>query len=573
MLATSTLTLTGGGPAFAAAPNNAGATSFQTEAGLNELVAMEPTNWNPHSAVTLTPPGVGASAADTAVPDDEVLDQILAPVLPSVFSIGPGLQVRLNKLFVSSAVETSTSPQTIVYRINPKATWSDGQPVTYRDFVYNWQAQSGDAAFRDTGGARFEPRSIAGYHQIASVREAGGDPDRVKVVFKSPDPSWRSLFSDLLPAHEAKKVGFDSGFADPVDDLSAGPFVVQSAVPDVSVTLVRNQRYWGTPANLAEITYHFVPDTASMLATLAAGGAQVATPAPTVGLASELAKATSKKPSDSLDLPHFTVDEVAGPDWEHLDFNEARPLVSNVAVRRAIMMAVDRRSLIAQTVGKGDASVKPLDNLVFTRGEEGYRDDSGVYGTGNVVGARTALTQAGYRYRGGQLLRRGTPVTLTITAPVGDPLLAAEEKVLARQLGAIGIRLVAHNTDDLPATLAAGRFDLALVSSQASPFLSSVASRYETDNGRGAGAENLDHYSSPATDRLLARAAATTQPAKLRQVLARLDGQLWADAVSLPLYEAPQFLVFRSNYDNLSDVAAPAGLAWDVASWGVPASA
>ena len=578
-------------PAAASTPRPASPSGYQAEAGQTFLVDAEPLNWNPHSAGRLvvgpTQPGVGPTQAgggtasdqvgkalaDTVGPDDRTLDQILSPVLPSVFQIGPRLGAHLNTDFVESAVQTGTSPQTIVYRINPRAVWSDGTPITYRDFVYNWQAQSGRRTFSDVGGVPFNPLSTDGYRQIASVRESGGDRDLVSVVFKTPDPDWRSLFSLMLPAHKASGVGFNTGFTDPVNDLSAGPFEVQSYTPGVSVTLVRNQRYWGTPANLAQILYHFVAGSPAMLATLAASDADAAAPLPAVGLEKELTKAVSSHPSRSLTLSGFGVDEVAGPNWEHLDFNQAKPLLADRAVRRAIMMAVNRKELIAATVGKGDPSVKPLGSLVFVPGQEGYHNDSGVYGTGNTLGARTALVQDGFTYSGGRLLQDGRPVTLGITAPAGDPMLAAEEHVLASQVANIGIGLVVHNSSDFPASLAAGQFDLALVSSQSSPFLSTTADRYQTNSGAGTGAENVDHYSSRTTDRLIAQAEATAKPATRVRLFARLDGQLWADAVSLPLYQAPQILVFNRKYLNMVDSPAPSGLAWDIIKWGRPASA
>jgi glutathione transport system substrate-binding protein len=578
-------------PAAASTPRPASPSGYEAEAGQTFLVDAEPLNWNPHSAgqpeVGPTQPGVsttqagggtaadrvGEALADTVGPDDGTLDQILAPVLPSVFQIGPRLGTHLNTAFVESAVRTSTSPQTIVYRINPRAVWSDGMPITYRDFVYNWQAQSGRRTFSDVGGVPFNPLSTDGYRQIASVRESGGDRDLVKVVFKTPDPDWRSLFSLMLPAQEATVVGFNTGFTDPVNDLSAGPFEVQSYTPGVSVTLVRNQRYWGTPANLAQISYRFVPGSSAMLATLAAEDADAAAPPPAVGLEKELARAVSSHPSKALTLSGFGVDEVAGPAWEHLDFNQAEPLLADRAVRRAIMMAVNRRALIAATVGKGDPSVKPLGSLVFVPGQAGYHNDAGVYGTGNTLGARTALVQDGFTYSGARLLQDGRPVTLGITAPAGDPMLAAEEQLLASQLSNIGIHLVVHNSSDLPASLAAGQFDLALVSSQSSPFLSATADRYQTNNGSGAGAENVDHYSSRTTDQLIAQAEATAKPATRIRLFERLDGQLWADAVSLPLYQAPQILVFDRKYLNMVDSPAPSGLAWGITKWGLPASA
>ena len=54
--------------------------------------------------------------------------------------------------------------------------WSDGTPITADDFIYNWQAQSGNPAYTDVGGKPYDDASTAGYNQIASV--VGSDPVR-----------------------------------------------------------------------------------------------------------------------------------------------------------------------------------------------------------------------------------------------------------------------------------------------------------------------------------------------------------------------------------------------------------
>jgi peptide/nickel transport system substrate-binding protein len=532
--------------------------NYQPEAGQTFLTGQEPSNWNPHAA---------------AGPDgDLVLDDILSPVLPSVFEVSPDFGVQLNTTFVESAVQTSAAPQTIVYQINPQAVWSDGTAITYQDFVYNWQAQSGDPSFTDTGGQPYQAASTDGYRQIASVSESGGDPYKVKVVLKSTDNDWRSLFSMMLPAHVADQVGFDTGFTDPVDDLSAGPFEIQSYAPGSSVTLVRNPRYWGAPANLAEVTFRFVTDPGQVLPTFEDGDVDAGAPAPSRGLESVLLHAVSAHPPAGGALPGFVVDDVAGPQWQHLDFNQANPVLADVDVRRAIMMAVDRTQLIASTIGQDDPSVKPLGSLIFVPGQPGYRNDAGVYGTGNVAGARTALGQAGYAYRGRVLTSGGEPVTLRITAEAGDPLLQAEEEVLVAELATIGIAVTESNSTNLLATLRSKDFDMAIVSSVASPFLSTVADRYQTNAGSGAGADNFDSYSSPTTDALIAQAEAATRPATRLRLFDKLDGQLWSDAVSLPLFQVPQLLVYDKSYLNMVDSPAPGGATWDMAKWGVAVS-
>ena len=73
-------------------------------------------------------------------------------VWPQAFIVNNKLQPVLNSQLLESASVTSSSPQTVVYKLNPKAVWSDGTPITADDFIYNWQAQSGNPAYTDVGG-------------------------------------------------------------------------------------------------------------------------------------------------------------------------------------------------------------------------------------------------------------------------------------------------------------------------------------------------------------------------------------------------------------------------------------
>jgi peptide/nickel transport system substrate-binding protein len=143
-----------------------------------------------------------------------VLGQMLDQTWPSVFVIQPNLSLALNTNVVTSATVTNTNPQTVVYQINPKATWSDGTPISAQDFIYNWQAQSGNPAYKDVGGKPFLPASTAGFSSIKSVTSSNNGKTAT-VVFAKPFGDWKSLYgagTPIIPAHTAQKVGFNTGF-------------------------------------------------------------------------------------------------------------------------------------------------------------------------------------------------------------------------------------------------------------------------------------------------------------------------------------------------------------------------
>ena len=93
---------------------------------------------------------------NTSASDEFVLQEIMNMVWPQAFIVNNKLQPVLNTQLLESADVTSTNPQTVVYKINPKAVWSDGTPITADDFIYNWQAQSGNPAYTDVGGQPYD---------------------------------------------------------------------------------------------------------------------------------------------------------------------------------------------------------------------------------------------------------------------------------------------------------------------------------------------------------------------------------------------------------------------------------
>ena len=134
---------------------------------------------------------------------------------------------QVNTDLLESVEATATSPLTIQYVINPKAVWSDGVPVTADDFIYAWKSQRGDGV--DVDGQPDQVASTLGYRDVASVTGSHGGRT-VTVVFARPYADWRIMFNHMVPAHIARTVGWNHGFAtfNPAVDLSAGPLLVTS---------------------------------------------------------------------------------------------------------------------------------------------------------------------------------------------------------------------------------------------------------------------------------------------------------------------------------------------------------
>jgi peptide/nickel transport system substrate-binding protein len=484
-------------------------------------------------------------------------------VWPQVFLFDSQGIPHLDTKFVQTAELVRLSPQTVVYQIDDRATWSDGVPITADDFVYNWQAQSGDPLYTDVGGQPFDAVSAAGYSQIESVTGSNRGKT-VTVVFKTPYGDWESLFNNLIPAHIARTVGWNTGFdAFGPAIVSGGPFLVQSDTRGQQIVLARNPRYWGPPAHLDTIVLKSVPDQAQDAAALQSGAVNVVYPAsPQIGVVQEVRQIGTVASSSAI-----------GFSFERLDFNQRNAFLKLLPVRQAIAKAIDRPQLIAAGPAQINQATKTDNDHLYVNSQQGYSDNGAGYEQGDTAGARKLLTGAGLTPGAdGYFQLAGAPLQLRISTTSDDPARVAAEGLITDQLARAGIKVDVANAPTatlLDQVLPSGNFDLALYSSVSSAFPSENAAPYLSS----AGAGNFDAYSNPKVDTLFDQANAELNAGKAGAIYNEIDQQLWADMVSLPLYPDPTFLAHLRGYVNIADNPSASGPFWNAEQWGLLAPA
>jgi peptide/nickel transport system substrate-binding protein len=375
--------------------------------------------------------------------DDEfVLQEVLDQVWPMTYVITPSLQPQLNTNVVTSAKVTSTSPQTIVYQINPKATWSDGTPINAEDFIYNWQAQSGNPKYTDVGGKAYLPASTAGYSSIKSVT-GSNNGKTVTVVFSTPFSDWQSLFWPLIPAHIAKKVGFNSGFQNfgPAVQVSGGPYEIQSYTQGESLVEVRNPHYWGTPGKLSKIVFRFITDDTQIPPAMQNGEVNLANPA----LASVAFNAAVRG------VPNTTTSVIPGLEFQHIDFNEANPYLALANVRHAIAYGTNRSEMVQRIVAPLTTKIQPLENRMYMPIQPQYQNTSGSYGNFNPSQAKTLLQQSNMTMGSDGYFHpnfgpeKGKDLTFNISTTSGVPVRSQIEQLFQADMKAIGIKINIQN--------------------------------------------------------------------------------------------------------------------------------
>ncbi|MCQ4080161.1 ABC transporter family substrate-binding protein [Streptomyces sp. RB6PN25] len=525
--------------------------------------------------------------------------QIAAATLPSLFTIDGRGRPQRDPDYLLSAHVVQRSPQQIVdYKLNPKAEWSDGRPVTAADFIAQWKALNG-------GESTYWAAHNDGYNRIAKV-EQGADEHEVRVTFATPLSTWQSLFTPLYPQSVTESPdAFNDGARGKLP-ATAGPFTVER-VTGSTVTLVRNPRWWGERAKLDRIELTVVPRDQRADA-LADGSIDVAgiDPSALPGVARDRGVVVRRAP---------------GAAYTQLTMNGSTGPLADERVRRAVARAIDRQAIATAVLRPAGLPVRTLGNHLVMASQYGYQDNSSAIGSMSLQSAQMLLADAGWQAGrsgqneipgqdrtqeqgakaggpgpgsaapavhtsaqpsaqlsasapGGQAEaemsgpviepaavrtdKAGHPLTLRFVLPGDDPTLVSVGERIAHMLTAVGIRTeITRVSGDsfFRDHIANGDFDLALYSWPGSAYPATdarpvYAKPVPAPDGSLNVEENYARVGSDRVDQLLDQASTTLDPSTARGLAERADTRIWATAASIPLYQRPELVAERWTIVN-----------------------
>ena len=514
--------------------------------------------------------------------------EALGVVLPQVFVPAPDLSIGLNSDLVTSATQTSTSPQTLVYKINPKASWNDGTAITADDFIYYWRTNNGKdcpppPASDSTQTKGCLPQNTAGYDRIKSVTGSDGGKT-VTVVMAKPYSDWKQLFGagyPLYPAHVAEQLsGAKAGDAahmtgaqmtkgwqyfqktPPTKYTTAGPYKMQDWTDNDHATFVPDPKWWGKhKPSLQRLIFKVITDATQEPIALQNNEVQGIYPQPEVDLVKQI-KA----------IPNVTYTIGSGLNWEHFDLNLHNPTLGKYkALRQAMFTALSIKDIMAKTVGQFDSKVKQLGSHNLVPGQAGYQDlvTATRQGSGDLAKAKKYLTDARFSGVGTALKapdgKAVGPFNCRYTT--GNQIRQSECQILQSDLANLGIKVTIKpiGAADLGTVLAGHQYDIIVFAWVASPFPSSNAQQNWVTGGGG----NYGGYSNKKVDSLVSQAVGETDAAKAATLLNQADGLMVQDAYVLPLYQKPTFLAVQTRFVNMRDNATNVGPPYNTAEWGL----
>jgi peptide/nickel transport system substrate-binding protein len=535
--------------------------------GSGRVVYGESTDW-PENLMPLIAAGNATSVAN-----------IEAQLFPQVYLVQPDLTLEWNEELLTEepTSEVSGETQTVTYKLNPDAVWSDGEPITAEDFEFSWNLQrSSDPA--DGGCASL--LSTTGYEQVTGVE--GSDDGTVTVTLGSPFADWKALFSGsnnpVFPSHvmdkgdpaancEAITTGWPIADGIP-SDISGGPWQLKKENINNGqqiVVLTPNEAYWGEKPQLEQLVIQGIGnDPTTAVQGLSSGELNMIYPQPQLDLVDQIA-----------DLePNVVSDVNFGLSFEHVDFNTTDPLLSDVRVRQAFAMALDRQEIVDQTVGQFSSDAQVLDNRIWLNTQPQYEDTAPEqYQQANAEGAKALLTQAGWALGSdGVFAKGGQRLALRIDTTANNPLREQTINVMIPQLKEAGIEASFNANPDIfagadkPTSLEAGGFQVALFAWVGSPFISGTPPIYLAPQGDAIG-QNYARIGTPEIDALFAQWTTLTEDQEIADTGNEIDRLLWEQMGTLPLYQKPTFIAYSSTIEGAEDNPTQAGPLWNASTW------
>ncbi len=291
----------------------------------------------------------------------------------------------------------------LTFQLRRGVSWHDGKPFSGADVKCTWDLILGNGA----GKLRANPRK-AWYRNLKEISTQG---ETVTFHLERPQPAFLALlasgYSPIYPCHVTPQEMRQH-------PIGTGPFKFVSYEPNKSIRLVRNAQYWkeGRPY-LDDIEWTVIPNRATAILGFIAGEFDLTFP---FGITVPLMKNIEKE------APNAVCDLEPTNQSTNLIVNRDAPPFNNPEVRRAMALALDRKSFVdILAEGQGDigGAMQPSPQGVWGMPAEMLRTLPG-YGLDvgkNRDQAREMMEKAGY----GPDKRLAVKVSVRNTPPFRDP--------------------------------------------------------------------------------------------------------------------------------------------------------
>ncbi|SDX20872.1 oligopeptide transport system substrate-binding protein [Marininema mesophilum] len=238
---------------------------------------------------------------------------------------------------IASKMEISPDKKVYTFTLRD-AEWSDGKPITAKDFEYSWKRTLNPKTASEYSYILYAIKNAEAYNKgKKSAKDVGVkavDDKTLRVELKNPSPFFQGLtaFPVFFPERKdiVEKHGNKYG-TEPDKMVTNGPFSLSEWQHEQKVQLKKSMTYWDrSGVELATANMSIMKDTATGVNLYNTGKADI----------TQLDAALSDAFKKSAEFTPFT-----GAVSQYISFNSDNKFLANTKIRKAISYAIDRDTL------------------------------------------------------------------------------------------------------------------------------------------------------------------------------------------------------------------------------------
>lgn len=414
--------------------------------------------------------------------------------------------------------------RTFTFILREDARWSNGDPVTAKDFVYSWRRlvtpanTSSFSWFASLAGIVNADDILAGKLPPDQLGVVAMDDHTLKVMLSRPVPYFINLMANfsLFPVHQATVEKYGADWTRPGNLVGNGAFKLDERVVNEKLVLTPNAHYWDHAHTvLRKVTYLPISQESNATKRYLAGD---------IDITESFPKNQYQKLLKTLPGEVYTPAQLG---TYYYAFNTQSAPTSDQRVRKALSYAIDRHVIAQKVLGTGE---KPAYRLTpdVTSGFTPEQSELEQYSQAELdAQAKALMGAAGYG--------PGKPLKLSLlynTQETNKQVAIAVASMWKKTLG-VEVKLVNQEWKTYIDNRNSGHFDVVRASwvgdyNEASTFLSLLTSSHSG---------NISRFHNAEYDRLMKDTGGQTDSQRLNQEYNQAERILTNEAPIAPIYQ------------------------------------
>lgn len=441
---------------------------------------------------------------------------------------------------VAERWETSDN-QTYTFYLRKDAKWSNGDPVTAQDFVYSWQRAVDPATaspyswYMEYTKMKNAKEIIAGEKASSTLGVKALDDHTLVVELDTPLPYFVMMtgHTTMKPVHKGTVEKHGDEWTRAGNYVSNGAYMLDRWVVNERLELKRNPNYWDDAKTVInKVTFLPIENQVAEMNRFLSGEIHITNEVPI-----EHFRRLQRDHADSVSV-------VGSLCTYYYGFNNQKPPLDDVRVRKALSFAIDRDVIANAIMGQGEKPAYFLTPEITA----GFQPEMPAYGKmtqqQRLAEAKKLLEEAGYN--------RSNPLRFNLLYNTSENHRKVATAIQSMWRSGLGVNVTLENQEwkTYLDSRREGNFDVTRAGwcgdyNEASSFLTLMKSSNSSNDPR---------YHNEEYDALMAKAMATTSEKERQAIYAQAEKLLARDMPIAPIYQyvksrllSPQVGGFPSN--------------------------